>query len=232
MKRIVILAIFFTIGTAASAQISRFLEKGQSGVGLRLGIEKTYGNTGYSAQLGGSIKGIVDIEASFTRDAYDAGRNNLTKGNANSNLYEGWVNWWVLRKQIIPAIDVNLAIWGEYAYSAYSNYTEAETDTTSYDYNSFMEGQLGFEISLNFRATNTWWIQPGCFAYYAVGRQKWEDKAGQVKDNYQGIGSSISLAVIKRIKKSSLYIMANQYFDSYQASTNKYKVSIGYVFGL
>ncbi len=224
--------VFLLLGGTSMAQVSRYLEKGQSGVGLRLGAEKTYGMYGFSGQVGGSIKGIVDIEVSFTKDLYDQMQNNLLDNNASSSLYEGWVNWWVIRKQIIPAIDVNVAIWGEYANAPYKNYRAIDTDTTQYLYKSFQEGQFGFEIALNFRITDSWWLQPGFFAYYAVGQEKWDEKGSTVKTNYQGIGSSLEIGIVKRIKKSSLYLQFNQYFDSYEGSTNKYKLSIGYILGL
>jgi hypothetical protein len=231
MRKFVISAMLIACGLMANAQVARFLEKGQSGVGLRLGIEKTWGTTGYSGQVGGSIKGIVDIEASYTKDMYDQAKLGLLKNNASTATYELWVNWWVLRKQILPSVDVNLGVWAEVCDANYSNYSEVDTGTTSYNYQSYLEGQFGFEASLNFRATDTWWIQPGCFAYYAIGREKWDELGVTTKNNYQGVGSSISLAVVKRIKKSSLYFMANQYFDSYEGSANKYKISIGYIFG-
>jgi hypothetical protein len=217
---------------SANAQVSRFLEKGQSGIGIRLGAEKTYGIGGYSAQIGGSIKGIVDIEASYTKDLYDQKKLGLSEANPNSSTYELWVDWWVVRKQIIPSIDVNLAVWAEICDVNFNNYSEIDTGSTYYQYQSYLEGQLGFEVSVNFRVTQSWWIQPGCFAYYAIGREKWDELGVTTKNNYQGVGSSISLAVIKRIKKSSLYFMANQYFDSYEGSANKYKISVGYIFGL
>jgi len=217
------------LGLGSTAQVARFLEKGQSGFGLRIGAEKTYGVFGFSGQISGSIKGIVDIELSLTKDIYDKNRLGLLDDKASSLLPELWINWWIIRKQIIPVIDVNFAIWGEYAYAGYKNYRELDPDTTDYKY--YMEGQLGFELSVNFRVTDTWWVQPGFFAYYAIGQEQWDEKTGKVKNNYQGAGSSINVAIVKRIKKSSLYFMANQYFDSYQGSTNKYKLSVGYIFG-
>jgi hypothetical protein len=232
MKRTLLIIVCIGAMLAANAQVSRFLEKGQSGIGIRLGAEKTYGVGGYSAQAGGSIKGIVDIETSFTKDLYDPKKLGLKDDNPNASIYELWVNWWVVRKQIIPSIDVNLAVWGEICDGNFYNYSEIDTGSTYYQYQSYLEGQFGFEVSLNFRITDSWWIQPGCFAYYAMGREKWDELGVTTKNNYQGVGSSISLAVVKRIKKSSLYFMANQYFDSYEGSANKYKISIGYIFGL
>lgn len=231
MKKLITTAVIIAFGFAASAQVSRYLEKEQSGIGIRLGTEKTYGEYGFSGQVGGSIKGIIDIEFSYTKNLYDKKKLDLLKDNVHSTLYEGWVNWWVIRKQIIPVIDVNLALWGEYANGVYTDYL-APDDTTSYLYNGYYEGQFGFELALNFRVTDTWWVQPGFFAYYAVGQEKWEENSQTVKNNYQGIGSSIGIGIVKRIKKSSLYLQFNQYFDSYQASTNKYKLSIGYIVGL
>lgn len=232
MKKFIFLSIIICASLTTGAQVSRYLEKGQSGIGLRIGSEKTYGMYGFSGQIGGSIKGIIDIEVSYTKDLYDQTQNDLLDNNASSSLYEGWVNWWVIRKQIIPAIDVNVALWGEYANSPYKNYRTIDTDTTQYLYKSYQEGQFGFEISVNFRITDTWWLQPGFFAYYAVGQEKWDEKALTVKNNYQGVGSSLELGIVKRIRKSSLYLQFNQYFDSYEASTNKYKLSIGYILGL
>jgi len=231
MKKLFTTAVIIAFGLVASAQVSRYLEKGQSGIGIRLGTEQTYGECGFSGQVGGSIKGIIDVELSYTKDMYDTKKLDLLKDDAHSALYEGWVNWWVLRKSIIPAIDVNLAVWGEYANGFYTNYL-APDDTIAYLYNGFQEGQFGFELAINFRVTDTWWVQPDLFAYYAVGQEKWEENSQTVKSNYQGIGSSIGIGIVKRIKKSSLYLQFNQYFDSYQGSTNKYKLSIGYILGL
>jgi len=230
MKKLITTAVIIAFGFVASAQVSRYLEKGQSGISLRLGAEKTYGEYGLSVQAGGAIKGIIDIEASYTRSSYEGSTLDLLKGDANANLFEGWINWWVLRKSIIPAIDVNVGIWGEYANATYQNYYAA--DPSTYLYKNYQEGQFGFEVSMNFRVTDTWWVQPDLFAYYAVGQEKWEENSQTVKNNYQGIGSSIGIGIVKRIKKSSLYLQYNQYFDSYQASTNKYKLSIGYILGL
>ena len=142
---LIIVLLFIT--AVSTAQISRFLEKGQSGIGIRLGAEKTWGTVGYSGQVGGSIKGIIDIEASYTKDLYDQKKLGLLNNNASSNMYELWVSWWVLRKQIIPSIDVNLGVWAEICDGNYKNYSEIDTGTTYYNYQSYLEGTI-FHVGL------------------------------------------------------------------------------------
>ncbi|MEI7980497.1 MAG: hypothetical protein WCI71_02520 [Bacteroidota bacterium] len=230
MKNLLFVTIMICLGVSAHAQVSRYLEKGQSGIGLKAGGEKTHGMYGFSGQVGGSVKGIIDIEFSFTKDLYDQKSFGLLDNNASSTLYEGWINWWVLRKQIMKIIDVNLAVWGEYANSPYRNYRYADKDTTNY--NSYQEGQFGFEASLNFRLTDTWWLQPAYSAYYCIGQEKLTEGSSPVSNNYSMVSSYIALGLAKRIKKSTLYIQVNQYFNSNSDSTNTYKLSIGYILGL
>ena len=230
MQKSLFTFIIICLGLGVSAQVSRYLEKGQSGITLRAGGEKTYGLYGFSAGVGGSVKGIFDIEFSYTKDNYDQESFDLLDPNSSSFLYEGWINWWVIRKQVIPSIDINLAVWGEYANAAYRDYRYIDTDTTKY--NSYQEGQFGFEASVNFRMTDTWWLQPAFSAYYCTGQEKWDQKATTIKHNYSRVASYIALGLAKRIKKSTLYIQVNQYFSSNQGSTNAYKLSIGYIQGL
>ena len=230
MKKLIILYLVVFSGLTATAQVSRYLEKGQSGLGIKISAPTTYGVQGFSAQIGGSIKGIVDIEVSYTKNAYNEKRlDYLLDNNANSSLYEGWINVWLFRKEIIPAILVDICLWGGYAYSGYKNYRYMEPDTTIFQ--SYHEGQVGFEAGFTFKLTDTWWLQPGYFAYFAFGQERWDNKTGLVKNNYTGVGSSIYVGLAKKIKKSTIYIQANQSFDSYQGSTNAYKISLGYVLG-
>lgn len=231
MKKIIITALLAIVTLATGAQVSRFLEKGQSGIGLRLGVEKTYGTEGFFGVFSGSIKGIIDIEGAFSRDMYDQEKLELLSDNAHSSALDLSVNWWVLRKDINSSINVNLAVWADFSFANYKNYNALDTGTTAYAYKSYQEGELGFEASINFRVTETWWIQPGCYTYYAIGQEQYEELNTTSRNNYQGVGSSVNLSVIKRINKSSLYCMASQYFDSYEGSTNSYSLSIGYIFG-
>ena len=230
MRNLFFVAIILCIVFSANGQVSRYLEKGQSGIGLKAGAEKTYGIYGFSGQVGGSVKGIIDVEFSWTKDLYNQKQVDLLDNNASSTLYEGWINWWVLRKQIIKNIDFNLALWGEYANSPFRNYRYVDTDTTTYK--SYQEGQFGFEASFNFRLTDTWWLQPVYSAYYCFGQEKLTEKAVNVNHNYSRISSYLALGLAKRIKKSTLYIQVNQYFNSNKGSTNWYKISIGYILGL
>jgi hypothetical protein len=230
MKKQFTLLVLVFISVTSFAQVSRYLDQDQSGLGLRLGTAATYGTQSLYAQFGGSIKGRIDIEGSYTRNKFDAGRLDLLEGNATADDYEGWINYWLFRKSIHPAIDVNLGVWAEYAYSVYQNFLAADPET--YKYIGYNEGQFGFEMATNFRVTDTWWIQPALFAYYAVGKEKWEENAETVSNNYHGVGSSIQLGVVKRIKKNSLYLQYNHYFDSYEGSSNAYMFSAGFILGL
>jgi hypothetical protein len=230
MKKQIILVVLVLMSASSFAQVSRYLDHSQSGLGLRLGSAVTYGTQSLYAQFGGSIKGRIDIEGSYTRNKFDSGRLDLLEGNATGDDYEVWINYWLLRKSINPAIDINLGVWAEYGYSVYQNFWAADPET--YKYLGYSEGQFGFEFATNFRVTDTWWVQPAMFAYYAVGQEQWEEASLTEKNNYRGVGSSMQLGVVKRIKKNSLYLQYNHYFDSYEGSSNSYMLSLGYILAL
>ena len=222
--------ILIAISGAVQGQVSRYIDKGQSGLSVQLGADKTYGESGLSAQIGATYKGAIDVEFSYTKTGYESNRLELLEGDATSSLYEFRVNWWLFREQIHPSIDVNLSLWGEYAHAGFQNYLAA--DPIPYDYLNYNEGQFGFEMSVNFQLSEKWWLQPNMFAYYALGREEWTENALTVLNNYKGVGSALGVGAVRRIAKNSLYFQFNQYFDSYQDTDGKYKISMGYIFGL
>ena len=228
MKKSLLIACIILAGMSASAQVSTLLEKGKSGIGIK-GIYET-SNTyyGFGGKIGGSVLGKVDVDFLYKYTFWDQTKNNLLSGDANSAYYEGRLTWWLIRKEIIPAIDVNFGLLGGFHYSKFSKFEYSDgIDTASNNY--YMDGQLGLTASVNFQVAKSWFLQPALTFIYDIGQEQISVLDINLNTSSHGVTSKIGLTLMKRFAKgSALYLNAEQYSETY-SSYPYYQLSLGYV---
>ena len=216
MKKSLLTACIILAGMSASSQVSTLLEKGKSGIGIKGIYESSHNYYGLGTKIGGSVLGKVDVEFFYRYAAWDQAQNNLLSGDANSNYYEGRLTWWLIRKEIIPAIDVNFGILGGFHYSNYSNYSYYDgADITSTD--NWLDGQIGLTSSVNFQVSESWFLQPAFTLFCDIGKEQVIKKDVKITSSSHGITSKIGLTLMKRFAKgSALYLNAEEYSVTYR----------------
>ncbi|MBP7509204.1 MAG: hypothetical protein KA807_15435 [Prolixibacteraceae bacterium] len=232
MKKSLITLCIILIGISASAQISTLLEKGQSGIGLKGTYESSYGFYSLGGKIGVSFKGNVDFEFTYQNHIWGMEENDLLANGATSDYYEGKVTWWLIRKEIIPDINVNFGPSLGFCYGPFSNYLYMMNDGVIADYGYYMDGQLGIASSVDFHVGNNWHLQPTFALIYEIGRQQTKLNSGEIYESDNGVNGKVGLTVLKRFSKGdALYVDFEQWTETY-GPYPFYQLSFGYVLPL
>ncbi len=228
MKKSLLIACIILAGMSAFSQVSTLLEKGKSGIGIKGIYETSHNYYGLGGKIGGSVLGKVDVEFFYRYNVWDQAQNDLLSGDANSAYYQGRLTWWLIRKEIIPAIDVNFGILGGFDYSNYSNYIYyGGADTTSSD--NWMDGQIGLTSSVNFQVAESWILQPAFTLICDIGNEQVSKENVKTTSSSHAITSKIGLTLMKRFAKgSALYLNTEQYSETYSGYPY-YQLSLGYI---
>lgn len=232
MKKLLITLSIVFIGIYASAQISPLLEKGKSGIGLKGIYESSYGFYSLGGKIGVSLKGNVDFELTYQNHIWGKEENDLLSNGATSDYYEGKITWWLIRKEVIPDINVNFGPSVGFCYGPFKNYIYMMDDGVIADYGYYMDGQLGIASSVDFNVGNNWHLQPSFSVIYESGRQQDKIDSGEIYASDNGVTGKVGLTVLKRfIKGDALYVDFEQWTETY-GPYPFFQFSIGYVLPL
>ena len=219
MKKLFAIIIIVGLALPVVAQISPYLEKGKSGFGLNVGYEQSHSFKGALANVGYSYKGIIDIEANFYSEGYDKIAEGLIRDDASALGFMGCINWWMIRKQPTPMIDVLFGLTAgveHFAYSKYSYLSSGYGEPT--DYNGDFDGMFGFDSRVKFRLDNGCSLMPAFALVYDVGAEQLTNASGNYSENYDGFMSRIGVSLSKSLKNgSSVYMEANNYISTFDA---------------
>ncbi|MEI6091809.1 MAG: hypothetical protein WCR42_15235 [bacterium] len=229
MKKLILIGLFICISYAANAQVSTYLEKGQTGIGLQAFAEKGYKLEGYGAKLCGTMKGIVDIEVIAAHDIYDKDINHLISGNT-AQFYNAKATWWLYRSTIVSGIEANVGISGGFMTATYKDFKFNNTETNQpEEYTSFAEGTFGLETSINIQLSKTWFFQPQYSVYAEAGNDEGIRNNKAYTESYTGLTTNIGAAIFKRIPNcGTAYFDIDQFSDTFDSDC-LYYISLGYI---
>jgi len=146
MKKTATFLLVLCLGFGLNAQVSNYLEKGKSGLGINV-IGETSGYMrefrGLGAEVAYSFKGKLDLNATYIADSYDEKALDLTSDKASSGYYEAALTYWVLRDQVNQEIAFNLGLFAGVAGSVYKDYRYFDAaDADIAELQSWMDGVL------------------------------------------------------------------------------------------
>ncbi len=231
MKKLLIVAIVFGLALQANAQVSRFLDTGKSGLGIQALGGLGEGYQSYGGRIGGSYKGILDAEFLYTHQLQDGEFNHLITDQSTYGYYEGRLTWWMFRKPVSPALDVNLGLFGLFETGLFKDYLFINSETgLEREYKRFVGGTVGFEASVNFRLNEHWSLQPSVYMGYDLG-QDLETESGQdYRALFSGAVSVTGAALTRKMANGSVfYALAQQHYWTY-GTYFMYEVGLGYIF--
>jgi hypothetical protein len=230
MKKLLLIACIIFADLLASSQISTFLEKGKSGIGLKGVYEKSNGSYGFGGKIGGSVSGKFDIEFTYQNRYWDQYKNNLLTDDATSAYYEGKLTWWLIRKEIIPSFEVNFGPFAGFDYGPYTNYKFIRaTDGKAINYDQYTDAQFGLTASVNFRVAKSWFLQSSFIFIHEVGSQ--QETSQSVKRTYSdsGVTGKIGFTIMKRFNKGGAIYLTEEEVSNTFGSSPAYQISLGYV---
>ena len=230
MKKLFTSVVCILFSISLMAQVSPFLEKGQSGFGFNVGAEKGFGFNGVFAGVGTSIKGNLDWELDYYADQYDKAENGLLDNNAKSKYWSTCLTWWVVKTQLTPFMDVNVGLRPGFEQSSNSNYRYNDPETAKiFEYNGYKGGVMGLYSNVSFKLTKNWVFQPMYGIEYQFGTQKETISNVESKTSYKGVVSALGITLAKKLEGSNtFYFSIKQYSDTYSAG-DYYSLAIGYV---
>ena len=231
MKKLFAAFIMLGIVLSADAQVSKFLESGKSGVGLK--AMNTIGNdfTGGGAALMATFKGKLDLDLGYYHSIYDGESASLITSEATGNDITADLTWWALRKQISPMVDAGFGVMAGFSTSSFKDYKYIHyTDGNTVEYNSWVQGSLGIDSYIRIKLADTWYMQPSIGIRYELGKDKETEVGVETKTGYLGITSILGLSLAKRFENGgAIFLTTEQYFDSYDEEVY-YAVGLGYAF--
>jgi len=212
------------------SQISPYLDFGKGGLKIAAGGEQTSGLKGCFGEIGGSIRGIVDLVATVNADGFDMDEVGLLNEDASSLGFDVTATWWLLRKQPMPMLDVNVGVCAGMFYADYSNYEYMDgNEPNVHDYQGNMGGFVGFDSRLKIRMGNGWSFLPGYTAVYFLGQDKLIIANETFTPYETGIQSIIGMSLSKTFNKgNSIYLAANQWFNSFE-NPSYFDLSVGFI---
>lgn len=228
MKKLFIVITLVCLTIQATAQITPFLEKGQSGAGMNIGIEKGYGFNSFTAGVGASLGGIIDFEAGSYNTSYDSGKLGLLDDKAKSRYIEVHFTWWLFKMELLPNLKLNIGANPVFFNSDYTNYRYMD-GTAVVNYDGYTGGALGLVTNVVYRSEKGWLFIPSYRCHYQINRSHQSVALEDNSDTYTGLTSSFSAALGKSFGKSgTLYLSLRQFDDTYKSGAY-YDITVGYV---
>ena len=232
MKKLLASLLVICLTVPAIGQISPFLEKGKSGLGVFVAADQGYGFQGLAGSLGGSLKGVLDVEFLYNHDNYDQVLTQLLNDKAVSSGYTGNLIWWLIRKSPIPQLEVNVGLRGSVEYFTYKDYLYTGDTGGESSYDSYFGGHLGFHTLLKINLDDSWSLAPGYYAVTQYGKEYWTEEGVKESGSYFGILSNLSVTLLKKFSGgSTLHLTAYEFLDTY-GSQPYYAFLIGCIFPL
>jgi len=232
MKKLIVFALIAGLSLPALAQVSPYLEKGKSGLGIKVAGEQSYTLKGCTGSIGGSYKGVVDIEAFYYADQFDSEALGLISDKPTSSGFQATATWWVIRKQPVTNIGVDFGLVAGYQNFAFSNFRSLAFPANTIDYNGYSEGMIGFDSKININLTKNWYLMPGFSAMYNIGTDTQTINGVEDPETSTGLISNLSVSLYKRLTRGdALCFSLNQVSDTYNSGT-VYQLGVGYVMAL
>ena len=230
MKKLLLFILLAGLSVPVFSQISPYLDFGKSGLKISAGGEQTNGLKGCFGEIGGSIKGVVDILATVNADGYNMEEAGLLNEDASSVGFDITATWWMFRKQPMPMLDVNVGVCGGMFYADYSNFKYMDGNQPDiHDYQGDIGGFVGFDSRLKIRMGNGWSFMPGYAAVYFLSKDEVIIANETFTPYTNGIQSIIGVSLSKRFDKgNTIIIAANQWFDSFD-NPSYYDLSVGFI---
>ena len=228
MKKLLTAIALICLSLQATAQITPFLNKGESGAGMNTGIEKGYGFNSFTAGIGASWGGKIDLEAGTYNTSYDSGKIGLMDDKAKSRYIEVHLTWWLLKMELLPNLNLNIGANPVFFNSDYTNYRYMD-GTAVVNYDGYTGGALGLVTNVVYRSEKGWLFIPSYRCHYQINRSHQSVALEDNSDTYTGLTSSFSAALGKSFGKSgTLYLSLSQFDDTYKSGAY-YDITVGYV---
>ncbi len=231
MKKFYLFLVCMAITFISAAQISPFLQKGQSGLGVGAGYETGTYFDGVSAKIGTSINGVFDIDVNYYHDQIEQNMDDITllSDDVSATYFDVIFTWWMMRSKPANFLDVNVGLAPGFEYSSYNNYAMKNDINQTMEYEGYYGGQLGLYSNLVFHVDKNWMVIPFYNMEYQVGHDKETVSSNEKKTNYHGFTSMLGVMVGKQFKQgNSLYLSVKQSSDSF-GSDEYFNLEVGYV---
>jgi hypothetical protein len=228
-KLLVIVCLGFVFTLSMNAQVSSYLNKGESGAGVVVNYQGSYDFDGLYGIFSYSHKGILDFSVCLSESYFNEYDEHLMNYDAKDFYYSGEINWWIIREKPTANIDVNFALNVGVESANYKDYTYIGGS-----YEGFFGGYVGLNANVNFNLPNKWALQPFLINYYGFGNDHSTELVSggsslDVKEFYHGISSRYGFSLLKKMDSGNSLIFSITNGLSDYNDHNSFDVGIGYV---
>ena len=231
MKKIVLAAAILCMGLTTQAQIATYLAPGKSGLGIQVLAEQGKYFKGLGASIGGTYKGIIDINVMATNDTYDKISNELVTDKSIGNYVEGKVTCWLFRNQITDGIDAHFGVLAGFESGFYKDYIYVNSSTgNNSEYTHYLGGMAGIKAAFGFNLKENWYLHPSIEMYYDFGKDFETELGTETGYWYTGVMSNISVSLVKRMDNGNAFVLTANAFDQTYDTSVFYNLTAGYIF--
>jgi hypothetical protein len=217
-----------------NAQLSRFLEKGNGGIGIQASVTHKTGYTGAQGKLSGSIKGKLDAEFLYSYNLNSKEANRLTTDQSSYFYYEGRLTYWIFREKVTQGIDVNVGALAAVDIARFKDQKFINTETgNEREFNRYGGVALGVEGSVNFQINQSWSLQPSFMAWFEVGKQAATELGNEQISWYNSLINNFGLSLTKKLQNGNAFytsVILNNWGNGAYTISSVYELALGYVF--
>lgn len=223
-KKLTLLALLIISCFTLSAQVSPFLNKGESGLGLYAAYNEGYDYVGYHGILSYSFGAKFDVSLCLSQSFYNKWTEGLLNLEAESVYYSGQFTWWMFKEELSSKIEVNVGSHIGFEGSKYSKYVY-----TGGEYDGYFGGYLGLDCNVNFFLPKKIIFQPHFIINKGFGVDQYITSGIEDNRDYYGTSTTLGVTLGKKAKdKSVIYITLDQSSSNFDHS-NAYYFGAGYV---
>ncbi len=206
------------------AQVSPYLDKGKSGIGVFAAYEEGYDFTGYHGILSYSLGAKFDISLCLSQSFYNKWAEDLLNFDAKDIYYSGQFTWWMFKEKLSSAIEVNIGPNIGFEYSKYTDYLFSEGQ-----YNGYKGGWVGLNSKVNFYLPKKFIFTPHLSISKGFGLDSYTTAGVEDSEFYYGTTANYGVSIAKKTRDDNVLYLTVEHSSSNFNQHNTYYFGAGYV---
>jgi hypothetical protein len=223
-KKLTSLVLLIITCVTISAQVSPYLDKGKSGLGVYAAYEEGYDFTGYHGILAYSLGAKFDISLCLSQSFYNKWAEDLLNLDAKDIYYSGQFTWWMFKEKLTSNIEVNVGPNIGIEYSKYTDYVYPEGQ-----YNGYTGGWVGLNSNINFFLPKRIIFTPHLNISKGFGLDRYTTSGVEDNEFYYGTTATYGVSIAKKTKDDSIIYLTVEQSNSNFNQHNTYYFGAGYV---
>lgn len=228
MKKYILIGLVLFVPFLLPAQISSVYDEDMNAINVGFGLETGKEVSGYSVDLGFSLRSRVEIEAGYVKTNINGQDQYTYDGYING--YTGTLTWWLFTLPVTRSMTFSLGVKGGFDVFDYKNYRYWIDDDTFLEYDGYKVGRLGLEASAAHWFDSRHVIIPTVSAFYEIGTSTTIFQFVDSNQDCRGATGKVGAYLMRKLNYNDvLYLYPNLQINYHE---RKAPVMLNLTFGL